>query len=57
MADNFWLGENELQIVYRNGTHFVLEMYEDYSPVFQGTYGDCRKYCERQILEYEDNLF
>lgn len=38
MANNYWLGSNELMIVFRDGRHYVLERYERYKPVFNGHY-------------------
>lgn len=55
-AENLWLGGNELIIRFRNGTHVVLESYEDYEVVFQGKYEECVKYCEKRWIEYEESI-
>jgi len=54
--DNYWLGNNELCIVYRDGTHYVLERDENYKPVFQGHYGECVDYCERRWIDYQESI-
>lgn len=56
MADNFWIGSNELVIIYRSGRHYVLEAYEDYEPVFNGNYEQCRQYCEMREVEYRESI-
>ena len=56
MADNFWIGSNELVIIYKSGRHYVLEAYEDYDPVFDGNYEQCRKYCEMRKVEYMESI-
>ena len=56
MADNFWIGSNELVIIYKSGRHYVLEAYEDYEPVFDGDYEKCRKYCEMRKVEYIESI-
>lgn len=55
-TSNIWLGANELVIVFRSGTHFVIEKYEDWQDVYQGTYAQCVKYCENRSLEYEESI-
>lgn len=58
MAQNFWLGGNELIIVYINGTHHVVEAYEDYNSVFTGDFKKCLEYCKNREIEYaESTLF
>lgn len=52
MSDNFWIGNNELVIVFRNGIHHVLERYEDYEPVFTGRYEKCREYCKSREADF-----
>ena len=54
--DNIWLGNNELLIRFRNGTHVVLEGYEDYEVVFTGTYEECFKYMTDRWIEYEESI-
>ena len=53
---NFWLGCNELIIVFRNGIHVVLESYEEWDEVFRGTFGQCYLYCENRVIEYEESI-
>ena len=57
MSDNRYLGANELVLVFRNGTHCVLEEYEYYEPVFSGHYEDCVKYMDRREAEYLEEKF
>lgn len=54
---NYWLGSQELVIVYRGGTHHVLDSYENYESVYSGFYKDCIKYCENMEIEYLESLF
>lgn len=56
MANNYWIGGNELIIVFRNGTHMVLEGYEDYEPVFVGSFEKCVKYCDDRWTEYQESI-
>ena len=56
MYKNYWLGANELQIVFRDGTHRVIEEYENWKTVFTGTYEECVKYCEKRYTEYEEDI-
>ena len=55
MTNNFWLGSNELCIIYRDGRHLVVERYMDYDVVFDGTYADCLDYCKSREIEYLEN--
>ena len=57
MSNNRYLGDNELVLVFRNGTHCVLEEYEYYEPVFSGHYEDCVKYMDRREAEYLEEQF
>ena len=57
MSDNFWLGNNELVIINRDGTHHVIEKYEDWEPVFSGKYEACRSYCVEREREYYSDPF
>lgn len=56
MTKNFWLGDNELVIVYSNGTHRVIEAYEDYKTVFNGHFKDCLEYCKKREIEYIESV-
>ena len=49
---NVWLDDNELVLYFRNGTHRVMEKYENYKDVFTGSYEECLKYMNRRELEY-----
>lgn len=57
MGKNYWLGSQELVIVYRGGTHHVLDSYENYESVYSGFFEDCIKYCENMEIEYLESLF
>jgi len=57
MADNLWIGSEELIIVFRNGHHYVLDSYEDYEPVFDGFYDDCVAYLRKRWAEYQESLY
>lgn len=56
MTNNFWLGANELCIVPRSGTYGVVEKYEGWEDVFQGSYERCRKYCEDRVTAWEESV-
>lgn len=56
MPHNFYLGDNELVIVIRNGVNVVLEKYEEYDEVFRGTFGQCFYYCKDRVREYEESI-
>jgi len=56
MKNNFWLGDNELVIVYREGTHHVLESYGNYSTVFSGAYDKCVEYCKNREISYLESI-
>ena len=48
-----WLGDRELVIAYRDGTHIVRDSWEeDYGIVFRGSYEKCEAYCKDQEREY-----
>lgn len=52
MENNFWLGANELCIVCRNGKYHVIEEYENWESVCQGSYGKCLEYCKQREIDY-----
>ena len=54
---NIWLGSNELVLVSRDGTHYVVEKYEDYNPVFQGHYEECVDYMKAREVDYLESLY
>lgn len=56
MSKNFWLGSNELVIVFRNGTFHVIEEYEGFETVFTGSYKDCLDYCESRQIDYAESV-
>lgn len=56
-TNNTFLGDNELVIVFRNGTHHVIEKYEDWDVVFTGHYEQCISYCDERWIEYQKSLF
>lgn len=56
MIKNFWLGSNELVIVFRNGTHSVIEKFENWKDVFCGCLEECMKYCSNREIEYEESI-
>jgi len=56
MFRNFWLGDNELVIRFRNGTHAVLEKYEDWCAVYEGCFEACLDYCEARWRAYQESI-
>lgn len=57
-VQNYYVGGNQMVIVYREGTHHVLEEYEDYEIVFTGTFAQCLEYCDQRNLKYlESTIF
>lgn len=56
MSKNFWLGNNELLIVFRNGTHHVIESYEDYKTIFTGHFEKCLEYCKNREVAYMESV-
>ena len=56
MIKNFWLGCNELVIIFHNGTHHVIEEFENWKTVFTGCLEDCIKYCNGREIEYEESI-
>lgn len=56
MSKNFWLGSDELVIVFRNGIHHVIEAYEDYNTVFIGHFEKCLEYCKNREIAYMKNV-
>ena len=63
MQENFWVGNTEYIIRYRNGTHELLEIeqvnYDEYKTeiIATGTYEHCRKIVEEARIEYLESLF
>lgn len=56
-VDNFLLGDNKLMIMKRKHC-VVIEKHEHWwDEVFEGTYGECRRYCEDRVAEYEDSFY
>lgn len=56
MTDNFYLGRNELLIRFQEGRHVVMEADEDWKTVFEGSYGQCRGYCENRVRDYQESV-
>lgn len=56
MTNNCWLGSNELVIINRGTSSFVLERYEDYKEVFKGSYEKCREYVKQRYLSYMESI-
>ena len=56
MPQNFYMGDNELVIVFRNGTHVVIEKYDGYNEVYGGSFGQCYAYCITRVREYEESI-
>lgn len=56
MCKNFWLGNDQLIIVFRNGTHYVIEGYEDWKVVFTGRLEKCLEYCKNRENEYMESI-
>lgn len=56
MVENFWLGCNELVIVFRNGIFHVIEKFENFDSVFFGHYEECLDYCKNRVNEYEESI-
>lgn len=56
MENNFWLGANELCIVYRNGKYHVIEEYENWESVYQGEYKKCLEYCKQREIDYLESI-
>lgn len=55
---NYYVGANQMVIVFRDGTCHVLEEYENYDSVFTGTFAQCFAYCEDRNLKYlESTVF
>lgn len=54
--DNYWMGSEELVIVFRNGIHVVLSSEED-DPIFTGSYEKCKDFCEMMVDEYMESLY
>ncbi len=53
---NFWLGSNELVILFHNGTHHVKEKFENWKTVFSGNIEKCLKYCENRENRYMESI-
>lgn len=56
MMENMWLGNNQLGIRYNDGRWVVKEDYEDWSVVFSGTYEECKSYCEKRWVSYQESI-
>lgn len=56
MYKNYWLGSNELVIVFRNGTHHVIEVFENWETVFTGNYEQCIEYCDNRVISYQESI-
>ena len=56
MYKNYWLGSNELVIVFRDGTHHVIEEFENWETVFTGNYEQCTEYCENRVVTYQESI-
>lgn len=54
---SLYLGSNQLVIIFNNGRHYVIEEYEDWNAVFEGTYAECDKYLDHRWVEYVESLF
>ncbi len=52
MIKSYWLGNNELIIVFTNGKHHVKESHMNYDVVFLGQLEACVEYCERREVGY-----
>ena len=51
---SLYLGSNQLVIIFNNGRHYVIEEYEDWNAVFEGTYAECDKYLDHRWVEYAE---
>lgn len=56
MSENFWLGDNELVVVFRGGTFYVVDSYENYNTVFSGHFEDCLEYCKNREIDYLESV-
>ena len=54
---NLFMGSNELIVIYRNGTHHVIEKDEDYNEVFIGSYEKCCEYCKNRNIDYLESFY
>lgn len=54
--DNYWIGSEELVIVFNGGTYEVISSEEE-DPVFTGSYEKCKEFCDTQVDEYAESLF
>ena len=54
--ENRYIGANELILVFRNGTYYVLEEYENYNSIFQGNYKKCIEYMKTREIDYLESL-
>lgn len=55
MYKNYWLGNNELIIIQQDGTHHVIEKFENWKAVFSGHIEQCLKYCWDRVIDYEES--
>lgn len=54
---NFYLGNRELIIIYKNGTHAVLDSFNDYDSVFTGYIESCYSFIADLEQSYYEELF
>ena len=54
--DNYWIGNEELVIIFQGGTHAVLSSEEE-DPIFTGSYEECKDFCEMMVDEYQESLY
>lgn len=55
MYKNYWLGCNELVIIQKNGTHHVIEKFENQKTVFVEQIEKCLEYCWDCVIDYEES--
>lgn len=56
MCENYWLGSNQLVIIFNNGTHHVTEEFENWKTVFDGSYEACLEYCKIRQNKYIESI-
>ena len=60
MSDNFYIGSCEYIIIYRNGTHHIIDVFDeevyDTGVIFTGHYGECLEERERMEITYAESL-
>ncbi len=52
MIKKYFIGNNELIIVFKNGKHHVKESHMNYDIVFSGQRKACVEYCKRREVGY-----